>query len=390
MNDGSSPTSWIALKEQGKHHYENARYEEALQSYRAALATASSTTTTTIVPNDQEQQLLLSNIVACRLQIGGSAQASAAVWDAKRCIELNPSYAKGHVRLASAYIALGGHSNQACNSLQTALRLDPRNAVARQMLLQELRRDHRAASESTASRQGVSSSFGRGVNADLDDTVNGSDNYRARQNGSGRNTSTTANAYHDIDVGPLSFSDRLQFRYAQCQQWYHQQSDVVQTALKILAVFLALYILFGGRFGLDTLFQSSSQKRGNYGRNNAYSDFYRHTKNSYGSGGSNSYGGSNRYGYDSSSYGGRRDSHGGSSSYFGGGNLMDGGLPSMLLVGAGAYGCYLLGINPLHLLWILRFRGGGFGRRRGYGGGYYVGGRAGMFGRPPPVGRRRW
>ena len=49
------------------------------------------------------------------------AQAEAAVNDAKQCIALNPQWAKGHVRLASAYIAQGGHSNDACNSLQTAL-----------------------------------------------------------------------------------------------------------------------------------------------------------------------------------------------------------------------------------------------------------------------------
>ena len=57
-----------------------------------------------------------------------------------QCIALNPNWSKAHIRLASAYIAQGDHSNDACQALQRALSLDPSNKVARQMLVNELRR----------------------------------------------------------------------------------------------------------------------------------------------------------------------------------------------------------------------------------------------------------
>ena len=62
---------------------------------------------------------------------------------------MNERWAKGHVRLASAYIALGGHSNDACNALQRALQLDPRYPQAREMLVRELRRGHGGAVAAT-------------------------------------------------------------------------------------------------------------------------------------------------------------------------------------------------------------------------------------------------
>ena len=124
VNASPAASSWLQHKQQGRVSYESGQYEEALASYRAALN-----------PEYEcpaiEAQILRSNVVACRLKLGGVAQADAAVQDAKQCIALNPSWAKGHVRLASAYIALGGgHSNDACNALQTALRLDPSNQLA--------------------------------------------------------------------------------------------------------------------------------------------------------------------------------------------------------------------------------------------------------------------
>merc|ERR1719469_528073 len=93
-----------------------------------------------MVPSS-EREILLSNIVACRLKIGGKDMAAAAVEDAKHCIRLNDKWAKGYVRLASSYIVLGGHSNDACNALQNAIRLDPTHSIARKMLVQQLRRD---------------------------------------------------------------------------------------------------------------------------------------------------------------------------------------------------------------------------------------------------------
>ena len=121
-------SSWQAARDCGKERFQAKDYVGALAAFRAALE---------FQPGAVDQQLLLSNAVACHLQL---EDARTAVIDAQRCIALNPSWSKGHVRLASAYSMLG-QSNDACNSLQTALRCDPGNRVARQMLVQELGRD---------------------------------------------------------------------------------------------------------------------------------------------------------------------------------------------------------------------------------------------------------
>uniref|UniRef100_A0A7S4EI96 Uncharacterized protein n=1 Tax=Pseudo-nitzschia australis TaxID=44445 RepID=A0A7S4EI96_9STRA len=187
-NSRTTPTSWIGWKERGRQAYIRGDYDVALQAYTQALhhrhhqhySPSSSSSSSNL-----DQQILLSNMVACRLKLGGSAQAEAAVENAKRCIALNDQWAKGYVRLASAYIALGqqsgaaphnpvaansdemrtqsqtqhqqqgartSHSNDACNALQRALQLDPGNPAARDMLIRELRsRDHGRQSISSRS-----------------------------------------------------------------------------------------------------------------------------------------------------------------------------------------------------------------------------------------------
>ena len=74
------PNSWVAYKEQGKVQFERGDYEGALASYSRALN-----------PNlhcpASERQIILSNIVACRLKIGGPAQARAAIENAKQVRE---------------------------------------------------------------------------------------------------------------------------------------------------------------------------------------------------------------------------------------------------------------------------------------------------------------
>jgi len=189
--------SWRILKERARIAFDRGDYPNALIHYAAALQPQKHCPVT-------ERQLILSNMVATRLHIGGPGQVEAAVENAKqvrdirmffgcvvdesfvccrtlfsvflffnallsvpffyglcgscvcccmlfiwcfvfrliciKCVALNDRWAKGHVRLASAYIALGGHSNDACNALQKALQLDPRYPNARQLLIQELRR----------------------------------------------------------------------------------------------------------------------------------------------------------------------------------------------------------------------------------------------------------
>lgn len=66
--------------------------------------------------------------------------AESAIDEAKKCIAINNRWPKGYVRLASAYIALGGHYDNAFNALQRALAIDPSNQAACKML-HNLRRD---------------------------------------------------------------------------------------------------------------------------------------------------------------------------------------------------------------------------------------------------------
>jgi len=67
--------TWRENKEEGRTHYSAENFELALNSYRAALTGSAP---------PPERQLILSNIVACRLKIGGSAQNGAALEDAKQ------------------------------------------------------------------------------------------------------------------------------------------------------------------------------------------------------------------------------------------------------------------------------------------------------------------
>jgi hypothetical protein len=71
-----SSRSWMQHKEEGKIRFQQESYQNALTSYRAALNASNCPAA--------EQQILLSNIVACRLKIGGPAMAAAAVEEAKQ------------------------------------------------------------------------------------------------------------------------------------------------------------------------------------------------------------------------------------------------------------------------------------------------------------------
>lgn len=76
-SSSSSSSSWIIWKEQGKVSYERGDYEGALKSYTSALKPD-------LYCPAAEKQIILSNMVACRLKVGGPAQAEAAVESAKQ------------------------------------------------------------------------------------------------------------------------------------------------------------------------------------------------------------------------------------------------------------------------------------------------------------------
>jgi tetratricopeptide (TPR) repeat protein len=233
--------SWRVLKDQGRVQYEHGKFEEALGLYQQAYNAAGA-----VVTDALDRQVLLSNIVACRLKLG---QNERALQDAQECIRLNPSWSKAHVRLASTYIALG-HSNDACNALQTALRHDPSNTAARQMLLQQLQNRDRRPTTTTPPQQPQ-------PNPDIDHR--GTEEEASSRGGSTGNTSNqrpdtgpqSATTRLDEDVDDtMSARDRMQANWGRMKHWYTSQSDTRKTGIKVLIGIMALYMSFGGRFGL--------------------------------------------------------------------------------------------------------------------------------------------
>jgi hypothetical protein len=388
MTDESAhPSTWMGCKEKGRRCYERSQYEDSLDAYKAALSPDFS------VPK-RERQILLSNIVACRLKIGGHAQAAAAVESAKQCVELNPSWGKGHVRLASAYIALTGHSNDACNALQTALRLDSGNILARKMLLRELRRDHHA---------GAAADLGSVDGGVDEDDKNGEVSHTPRSNETSTNDQTAYTPGDHFDPAThhrgvedpiddsLTLCDRVRF-FASCvSTWYSSQSSDTKMLVKGTILVVCLYVGFGGLFGLDRLFSTNRPQRGYYGPGNAYDQYRRGSSTSHGS-----YYGDLRKTYRSTNDSYNQDSARGTGgggfdgyqSMTGSYGIFDGGLTSLAILLGAAYVCHRNGINPLHAMLMMN----GLGRRRrGFGRGF---GGAGMMrgfgGGRMPRRRARW
>lgn len=348
---GSALSSWRAYKERAGRAWNEGDWSLALADYRSAL------TFDSIPP--AEKQVILSNGVACRLKIGGTAMATAAIEEAKQSVALNNRWAKGHVRLASAYISLGGHSNDACNALQRALALDPSNVNARQMLMKELRRDRVA-------REGED---GGGSNDGRPDpgtpSAEEAGGYGPRPPPRGHEDRRHGDG---IDESP-GLSERFQFYAARASTWWeHDLNDDSRTLIKVLLGLVALYVALGGRFGLDSVLGGrGAGNRGNYGGGNAYDRYY-------GRSGAGSYDRYDRAGgrgaYDSAY--GTRDDHG----YYNGRrdrgtsslhlpDLFDGSWPSIIILCAGGYACHYFGINPFHAIWMLNMMAGNRGRGRG-------------------------
>jgi hypothetical protein len=211
-----------------------------------------------------------------------------------QCISLNDKWSKAHVRLASAYIALGNHSNDACLSLQRAISLDRNNKVARTMLVREMRernnreRCGRGGSNGSSSSSSSSSSSPRHHNSDETPNHHPSSCTAVPSAPLQQHDDDDELDIDDIDEDdntpssrqlPLQtiFSQRLQ----QLISWYHSQSGDFQTLLLVSILFLVLYVALGGRFGLDSVLLGESNHRwnvggvgrttrGNYGHGNAY------------------------------------------------------------------------------------------------------------------------
>jgi tetratricopeptide (TPR) repeat protein len=451
----SVPSNWMGWKELGKRAYDAGDYEEALNCYKTAIQTEYECPA-------MDRQVLLSNMVACRLKLASStssvaaaAQAAAAVENAQQCIAINPSWSKGHVRLASAYIALGQantnssnrssgtgnntngrlYSNDACNALQTALRLDPGNAVARQMLLRELRgRDHSSqAAPSAAAATApppppppqnpnyIPSSSSSPQERGGGGSTNNNNNNNSRNTNSPTFMNVDDTVDDDTDLN-MSWRQRLQYHQARLVHWYQSQTEIKKSCIKAAVIFLVLYVAFGGRFGLMMESSSSSSStsssssasrsrrqysyydehhhpttttdttatmtRGNYGSGNAYEEYRRRRAQQQGGSQYDEY----EYDYygdmhrqrqrqqqQQQHYGGSGNSYRSSWSLssFSIANLFDGSLPSMAILLGIAYICHKYGINPFQVILMLNMIGGG---RRHRGGMYYGGGGGGFGG----------
>eukprot|EP00587_Corethron_hystrix_P004538 CAMPEP_0113307618 /NCGR_PEP_ID=MMETSP0010_2-20120614/6394_1 /TAXON_ID=216773 ORGANISM="Corethron hystrix, Strain 308" /NCGR_SAMPLE_ID=MMETSP0010_2 /ASSEMBLY_ACC=CAM_ASM_000155 /LENGTH=404 /DNA_ID=CAMNT_0000162515 /DNA_START=126 /DNA_END=1340 /DNA_ORIENTATION=+ /assembly_acc=CAM_ASM_000155 len=367
-------TTWQDYKAAARRHHDSGNYEASLNAYLFALE---------LCPESLplERQVILSNIVALRLLIGGEDNNRLAVGDARECINLNPRWAKGHVRMASAYIALGGHSNDACNSLQRSLALDPSNSIARRMLTRELRREEprRRASLNTATED---SNFRPEPSAPPVDEETyrrywGASPYEADQTRreAGRPTAGT-----DTDDGS-TFLERARFNLSKIEQWYSALPDFGKNLIKILLTLVILYVAFGGRFGFDSVLDgkrgSSARTAGYYGEHNPYDEYYsrKNIKNDY----HRSHGrGSNydpnyktrsnydpnyktNYGYSQQHRGYDRNRYAYSSpSYFSSTSLWQ----TLFFVAGAVYVCNKMGLSVFEALYLMNF---GLGRgRRGF------------------------
>ncbi|MGK3745203.1 MAG: hypothetical protein ACI90V_012064 [Bacillariaceae sp.] len=421
----TSSTNWIGWKERGTQSFNRGDYGVALQAYAQASRQSSSNA----APSTLDRQILLSNMVACRLKLGGKAQAEAAVVTAKKCIALNDKWAKAHVRLGASYIMLGGdesaYSNDACNALQRALQLDPGNPTARDMLVRELRsRDHRNDSCTTGSSSSTPSPSAPPQHMDSQEyssprsaSANNSNRNETRRSGyqnQNQNQDERRNQqqpqdqeYNNIDESnSISWRERIQFQIQRAIGWYSAQSEGIQTVLKMFLVLVVLYVAFGGRFGLEYIFNnnndSSRTSSGKYSTdNNVYEEFYR-DRNQRNQQQDRHYRQDEDYNhqqnhnhqdnYDSSSsssYNSRRSSSHSSSSWWdssGTSSLLSGQYSHMLIIGGVVFVANRLGISPYQAIFFVNMlmgrRGGGGRRGRGFGGPGMMGGFGNMRHRP--------
>jgi tetratricopeptide (TPR) repeat protein len=317
-----STSSWTDYKNEGRDAYAAERYEAALEKYRAALYT-----TNPAPPPSYDRQILLSNIVACRLKLhhgrtadvsveggGGSTQhehehhLEFALDEARQCVRLNPEWAKGHVRLGSVYQAMNStstrsnvntrgvgsshshnhHSNDACQSFQRALQLDPTNPTARAMLTQELRRGTPSHAPvpvppSAASSNNNNSNPTPSPSAPPYPTNTNNNNNTTTGQATGTSSSNDNDHHHDPRPRPddiptssssstqqprpsssrtnnrvddvddtSSWSQRLHYQMLRTKMWYGQLSEDKKALMKIVLALLVLYVAFGGRFGLGS------------------------------------------------------------------------------------------------------------------------------------------
>ena len=241
---------WQEYKADGGDLFRSHQYSDAAMAYEMALEEWSKTNSNSNTNTSLDRALLQSNLIACYLKLQRYEDALVL---STRLVSENPRWAKGHVRLASTYSALH-RSNDACNSLQRALQLDPTHPTARTMLANELRRTrhHTTASTSTSNTTNDTTTIDTPIEEEEETTA-----------------ATTTNIQVDQDT--TTFLERIQYRWNQIGSWYTNLHSDVQSLVLLILLLLALYVVFGGRFGLQCSGHAKSTFSSSTERNNAHS-----------------------------------------------------------------------------------------------------------------------
>jgi tetratricopeptide (TPR) repeat protein len=336
----ATDSSWQTAKQLGKLAYDQGQYELALSYYSNCLEAhnnrANNHTLHSPILNHHQHHVCLNNMVACRLQLN---DATGALVDARSSAALFPKNAKSHLCLAYALL-LFNHNNQACNALQTCLRLDPKNATARNLLVQELSRQ-----STTMHNTPTVSTLDLGVDSDDDDDTCSQQTAAATAaHNSSTNWMTVARTFLD-----------------RSRRWYQSQTQDTKILWNVALVLVVLYISFGGRFGLCGARQPrhySYDTTSDVNANTVYADYYnrqqeRAQQQIHGGGRSHQH----LY-YGTNTYETGRTNH---RDYSLGRTNPSGGTISILLVlvAVGTFVCRFTGVDPMYALLLFnRFRGG--------------------------------
>ena len=385
-------SDWKLSREQGRSLFRQGDYVGALHAFQTTLERGRSSSVLLNRMSIQDEQITLSNVIACRLNIGGIDHARAAIEEAQECITLNPRWSKAHVRLASAYLCLGvcegdggndpsrrnRYSNDACNALQTALQHDPNNRTARQMLVQELRRRDAPGSDPHDRDPPINPNY-RPPSSSFSTTSNSTSAFPVHMEEEDESPSTgedgLSNSNAEVNWITLLVS-RVQNGAHKLQLWYMTLSNDQRIALHTVLFLLFLYIGFGGRFGWESSSPNHRKMMGNYGHDNVYEQYRREKQNApkYSGGYDQNYYqhqnyASSRRMNEHSSY--RQDSYRSSQNSYSSFRMSE--MSGILYIGimfAAVYVGRLYGLNPWQVLMMMRlFQGGGGGMYYHYGGG---------------------
>ncbi len=311
----SSESSWQSLRIIGRQHYDNGEYDAAFYAFRHAYTKMKQQQQQSLGRiSNEELQFMLSNVIACRLQIGGLIHLQTAIEESKECIAINPTWSKAYIRLASSYMALrtydsqrrgasnenhttvNNYSNDICNALQTAIRYDTNHTTAaKQMLLQELRLRNQHQNgpmdqNNSTIRSGTNpppmnpsyvpptnSVHGNNIEATIDASTNRYnaptplEGFRDHESDNYGDATFRGQPSDWSEYGTRLFQstrNNINALLQQLQVWYQSLPNNQRQVLACLLVLLLLLVVFS----LDPSYATGGPRKmkGNYGSNNIY------------------------------------------------------------------------------------------------------------------------